>query len=239
MVTLWVLLSNHLLPATDNFAPRIVVQTNWITFVILVILLLLSFVFFFYRRKIVLMIKALFSQRHFSQLLHEGKLFNERIYLFVLFIIFLTQGLLIYFLIEWFFPNLFDSVAPFLLYLILVGVVLLDYFLKMLVTYIFTYLFEYNEERSGYYLNKIFYYTLISLVLFPVLILVKYTGIREFLFIYLVVFIATYTVMCYRLFTLNLKKINPFHFFIYFCTFEILPYAFLVKLLFLLEKQLF
>lgn len=238
-MNLWALLSNHLLPATDNFARRIVFQTDWISFVFLVILLLLTFVLVFYRRKIVLMMKALFSQRHFSQLLHEGKLLNERIYLFDLFIIFLTQGLFIYFLLDIFFPNLLVSVTPIILYFILVGVVLVDYFLKMLVAFIFTSLFEYNEERSAYYLNKLFYYTLNSLALFPILMLVKYTGIWQFLFIYGAVFISTYIVMSYRLFTLNTKKINPFHFFIYFCTFEILPYALLVKLLFLLEKQLF
>ena len=235
----WALLSNHLLPATDNFAQKLILQTNWITVVFLVILLLITFVLVFYRRKVVLMIKALFSQRHFSQLLREGKLLNERIYLFDLLIIFLTQGLFIYFLLDKFFPTLVASVTPLICYLILVGLVLFDYFFKMLVAFIFTYLFEYDEERSGYYLNKLFYYTLNSLSLFPILILVHYTGIWQFLFIYVPVFILTYILMCYRLFTLNTKKINSFHFFIYFCTFEILPYALLVKFLFLLEKQLF
>ena len=232
----WALLSNHLLPATDNFAPKLILQTNWITIVFSVILLLLTFVFVFYRRKIVLMIKALFSQRHFSQLLREGKLLNERIYLFDLFVIFLTQGLFIYFLLDKFFPTLFTSISPPICYLILVGLVLFDYFFKMLIALIFTYLFEYEEERNGYYLNKLFYYTLNSIALFPILILVHYTGIWQFLLIYVPVFVSTYTLMCYRLFTLNTKKINPFHFFIYFCTFEILPYALLFKFLLLLEK---
>ena len=232
----WALLSNHLLPATDNFAPKMILHADWITIVFSVILILIAFVFVFYRRKIILMIKALFSQRYFSQLLREGKLLNERIYIFDLFIIFLTQGLFIYFLLDNFFPTLFTSVAPLICYLILVGLVLFDYFFKMLVALIFTYLFEYEEERSGYYLNKLFYYTLNTLSLFPILILVHYTGIWQIVLIYIPIFILTYTLMCYRLFTLNTKKINPFHFFIYFCTFEILPYALSVKFLFLIEK---
>jgi hypothetical protein len=232
----WALLSTHLLPASDNFARKLVLQTDWITFVFWAILLLVTFVLVFYRRKVVLMIKALFSQRHFSQLLREGKLLNERIYLFDLLIIFLTQGLFIYFLLDRFFPTLFVSVPPLIWYLILVGLVLFDYFFKMMVAFIFTYLFEYDEERNGYYLNKLFYYSLNSLSLFPILILTYYTGVWQFLFIYVPVFISTYLLMCYRLFTLNTKKINPFHFFIYFCTFEILPYALLVKFLFLVEK---
>lgn len=210
---------------------------DWITGVFVVILIFITLENVLFRRKFTLMLQSLYVQRHFSQLTRESRIFNDRVFLFDLVTIFLTQGLLIYLLINIFFSGICHIFSPIVLFGLSVAGVMVDYLLKSLVTFIFTSLFDYSEERHHYFLYKLLYQTANSLILFPILIVTVYTGIKEILWIYLLVFIGNYTVMSYRLFTLNPKKNNLFQFFIYFCTFEILPYFVIVKLLFLLEQK--
>lgn len=228
---------SKILPAAAfNLNGIAVGNLDWITAVFLVILIFITLEFTLYRRKMTLLIQSLFSPRHFSQLTREGKIFNERIFILNIGMIFLTQALFVYAIVELFFPGIYSQFQPPVVFLIALGAVIIDYLYKITITYTFCYLFDYEEERSSYYLYKLFYSTINSLFLFLILLIVFYTGFWQILLIYIPVFIVTFVSMSFRVFTLNTKKINPFHFFIYFCTFEILPYLVVVKILFLLEQ---
>ncbi|MEG1555701.1 MAG: DUF4271 domain-containing protein [Bacteroidales bacterium] len=230
------LFKGHLLPASDNFLEKVVINTSWETIVVCVVLALLTSIFVLYRRKAVLMIQSLFSQRFFSQLIREGKLLTERIYILLLAVVFLVQSLALVLIIDYFFPSLFSSYSFLLKFAFAFIIFFVDYLLKMLSLYIFTLLFEYKDELYSWTLYKLFYLTLTSLFLYPIVVLVLYTKQYYFFGLYIPVLLLSFLLMAYKMFTINPKKINLFQFFIYFCTVEILPYLVGIKILLNLGK---
>ena len=212
-------------------------DSNWITLVNLVVLILLTLLLTLYRKKTLLIIQSLFSSRHYSQLVREGKLYTERFFLIHISTIIIVQALLCYLLFKCFFPALWSPENSYLLYFIMLAVVIVDYIFKQIVTSIFTYLFEFIEGRYDYWLYKLLYLSVNSIIAYLLMLLTIYTGYIRILYLYIPVFLFTYLFMSFKLFVLISKKINPFHFFIYFCTFEILPYFLLVKFLFILGNR--
>jgi len=212
-------------------------DSNWITLVNLLIIVLLTLLFTLYRKKTLLIFQSLFSPRHYTQLVREGKLFTENSFPIHIATIFIIQALLGYFLFKHFFPALWNPEKSYNIYFIVLGVIIVDYLFKQIITFFFTYLFEFIEDRYDYWLYKLLYLSINSLIAYLLLLSAIYTGYMQILYAYIPVFLFTYIFMSIKLFVLISKKINPFHFFIYFCTFEILPYFLLVKFLFVLENR--
>lgn len=214
-------------------------DTDWVTLVFIIILILLTILFTLNRRKYSLLLRSLYSSKFFTQLSHEGKIFQERIYLLDLGVILLTQSLLCYYIVKNIFPSTYAIFSPIYLYFIVLGVVIGDYIFKSLMTFLFTYLYDIREERQTFFSYKLFTQSINSLILLPILIAAVYTAYYPILFLYLPVFIINFMIMAYRLFILNVKRVHPFHFFVYFCTFEILPYLIALKVLLIIEGQAF
>lgn len=204
---------------------------DMVTFTFGIALVLISSLVALNRRKFSMIMRALYTPRVRSQLMRETKIFDDLIYPFSVTFNCLVQGIFIFLLVENFITNIAEKIHPALLLLIAVGAVAVDYFIKMLNIYILTLLFENKEDRSNFYLNKFFYNTMNASVLFPILVLCFYIENLNILWVYLPFFFANYTMMVYRTLTLNSAKTKFFHFFLYFCTLEILPYLIIVKLL--------
>lgn len=190
------------------------------------------------RRKFNIIIQSLFSQRVRGQFIREIKLFNSWIDAILLVYIFMVQALLLFLLLQYFLPGIARYFSPIALYGISFGVVIVDYFLKMLNVFILSYLFEYKEERMCFNHNKFFYLTVNSVLLLPILIVTVYTGIKLFLFVYLLVFLITYAFVIYKTIILYSKSLSRLQFFLYFCTLEILPYMVCLKVLINLNNVL-
>jgi hypothetical protein len=103
-------------------------------------------------------------------------------------------------------------------------------------TFIFTYLYDLKEERETYFSYRLFYQTSNNMLLFPLLIIATYTSFYHLFLVYIPLFLVNFMILTYRLFVLTSKKVHPFHFFIYFCTFEILPYLLIAKILFIIDS---
>ncbi len=202
-----------------------------VTFVFGIALVLISALVALNRRKFSMIMRALYTPRVRSQLMRETKIFDDLIYPFSVTFNCLIQGIFIFLLVENFITDIAERISPSLLLLIAIGAVAIDYFIKMLNIYILTFLFENEEDRNHFYLNKFFYNTLNATLLFPILVLGFYIENLNILWAYLPFFIANYTMMVYRTLTLNSAKTKFFQFFLYFCTLEILPYLIIVKLL--------
>lgn len=112
---------------------------------------------------------------------------------------------------------------------ILFVLLLFVYFLKFFINYLYSVLFDHPKER--YYINlyKFIFLTLAAMTLFPILIVVSFTGFFPLLYAYVPIFVVYVIVLIYKLLKINPRRINLFHFFLYFCTLEILPYVLLVK----------
>lgn len=224
------LFTEHLLPANRSFENiQRVNSNNMFTGICGFILLLMAIVFVAQRRKITLLLQSLFSKRMAGQLLRESKIFGERIYVDSMLIYLSVQSLFLTLLATRFVPGLIEGRSQLSVFAFSLLLVAVDHYVKSFCSICFANLFEYQSQMNVFKVNKFFYLTLVSFILFPLLCTAFYTGTNWPLWVYLPCFLVSYIMMIFNTITLNSGKINWLLFFLYFCTIEILPYAVLLK----------
>ena len=204
-----------------------------ITSCLMIGLLLITLSFVLYKRKIVLMLRALFSARTLQQLLREGKLANETIFLYSSLLYLFAFPCLCLTFLHLFFPQLLVNFTSQLFKLlgIISGIVVVAPLLSWLILRYFTTIFNYQEERYLYTTLKALYRFYNAMFLIMIIPIAWYARVSEIItFIYLPFFLVIFFLFFIR-FLRNLNGISRIHFFIYFCTLEILPYLLAVKLL--------
>jgi hypothetical protein len=229
--TQWSIFGDSRGSTSGNFLMYITQNNNLPTIVLIVALIFFTSIFVAYRHRVTLLLTSLFSQRHLSQLQREGKVANRDLFLWVQGIIVIVQALFLYVIMQFLFPKIFNFFDPILLYFILIGAVLFDYFLKRIINYVNMYLFDTANDLPLYTLYKLFFNFSNSIVLMIIIPIALYTAYWKLILLYIPLFLLTFSVTAYRLFTINSIKLKLFHFFIYFCTLEILPYLAVLKLL--------
>jgi len=195
-------------------------------------LLFVTLSFVSYKRKALLMLRALFSARYFQQLLREGKLTNERIYLYTTLINFTVFPTLILVFFHFYFPKAYTLFTPpLLLYGILFVAMIIARVFSRLFLWYFTTIFNYQEQSYLYVTIKILYRLYNALLLLCTVPVMWFARMPEIIFF---VYIPVFLIIFFAFFSRFLRNINGMsliHFFIYFCSLEILPYLLLVKTL--------
>ena len=196
-------------------------------------LLLITLSFVLYKRKTLLMLRALFSKRTLQQLLREGKLANETIFLFSNLLYLFAFPCLFLAFFHLFFPQFLASFAfsNYQLLGIIFGIIVVVPLLSWLILRYFTTIFNYQEERYLYTTLKALYRFYNALLLIIIIPIAWYTRVAEIItFIYFPFFLVIFFLFFFH-FLRNINGVSRIHFFIYFCTLEILPYLLAVKLL--------
>jgi hypothetical protein len=179
------------------------------------------------------MLRALFSTRTLQQLLREGKLANESIFLYSSLLYFFAFPCLFLAVFHLFFPQLLANFpfSFFVFFAIILGIVVVAPLISWMVLRYFTTIFNYLEERYLYTTLKALYRFYNALFLIMIIPIAWYTRVAEIItYIYLPFFLIIFSLFFIR-FLRNLNGVSRIHFFIYFCTLEILPYLLAVKLL--------
>ena len=222
--------AGHELPASGEVLPIVPNGLlNLGTGVFCFVLLVMAIVFVYQRRRIVLVLQSLFSKRVAGQLLRESRLFSERIYLYCIVIMLAVQAFFLLLLADRFLPGLVQGHSYVGIYFLLVLLVAADHYVKYFISVGFGNLFDYKSLMNDFKINKFFYLTFISFILFPLVIIALYTGSNLPFVAYAVVFLVSYIFMIFNTVSLNWGKVNWLLFFLYFCTLEILPYAVILK----------
>ena len=222
--------AGHELPASGEVLPIVPNGlTNLGTYVFCFVLLVLAIIFVYQRRKITLVMQSLFSKRVAAQLLRESRLFSERIYLYCIALVLAVQAFFLLLLTDRFLPGLIHGHSYGAIFALLVLLVAADHYIKYFFSVGFANLFDYQSLMNIFKINKFFYLTFISFILFPLEIIAFYTGSNLPFLAYAAVFLVSYIFMIYNTVSLNWGKVNWLLFFLYFCTLEILPYAVILK----------
>lgn len=204
---------------------------NTIAFVAICIsLFFLAIIASVYRKKTILLFQSLFSARIFSQLLREGKILNERIYLYSILFMLPLQTLFIGTITTLLFPNLLNTLSYANIMAAALVAAIIDYAGKNSIVTLILKLYEYDEDRPIYILNKLFFHLCncgFHLIILPIIIFCEYTNV---VFLYIPIFLTTSIFLIIRIFSLKLRKIGALQFFLYFCTLEILPYLLFLKI---------
>ena len=207
------------------------------TVVACVVLVLMALCATFYRKELRQLLQGLFASRISAQVIRDGAVLRERIVLLLLPCIVFVQSLFLYYIIYKYCLPADFHISSLLVFFVSLGLFVLDVVFKSLAFRFFSFMFDYDKnDKMEYLLQKLFYLTDITLLLFPLLIAVVYLNLPKILWGYLLLFLVVYSAMFVRLFMLNRKKGNSFQFFLYFCTVEILPYIIVLKTALLLGK---
>jgi len=196
-------------------------------------LLIITLSFVLNKRKALLMLRALFSTRYLQQLLREGKLLNESIYLYAILLYTFAFSCLILIISQFYPLTLFEtySLPPLLLYGIIFGVLAVALLLSRFAIQYFTSIFNYQDERYLYTTIKTLFRFYNALILMSIIPVIWYARVPELIFlVYLPLFSIGFFAF-FMLFLRNINGISRIHFFVYFCSFEILPYLIIFKLL--------
>jgi hypothetical protein len=178
-----------------------------------------------------LVFRALFSQRHFSIIQRDGKLLEDRMSPFVLLydVLTITTGLVMF--CTTYIPRPMSKL-PFVAYIgIFFTLLMAAYTLKILCNELYANLFGRSKERITINQYKFIFMTDFAVILFPLLVIIQYTGHRAVYYVITSVLAALLSVWVYRLMKINSNNIQKFHFFLYFCTLEILPWLIFLKVL--------
>jgi hypothetical protein len=210
---------------------------NTIAFIAVCIsLFFLAIIASVYRKKTILLFQSLFSARIFSQLLREGKILNERIYLYSILFMLPLQALFIGTITTLLFPNILNTLSYSNIMAAALVAAIIDYVGKNSIVTLILKLYEYDEDRPIYVLNKLFFHLCncgFHLIILPIILFCKYTNI---VFLYIPIFLTTSIFLIIRIFSLKMRKIGALQFFLYFCTLEILPYLLFLKIVSLWAK---
>ena len=223
--------TRHWLSVTQFQWDTVARPNSWITLIFCMLLFVFTMTFLTFRRKLILVFRALFSQRHFSLLQREGKIIEDRSSIFVLAfdLITITTGLAMF--CQTFTPNAMSK-WPFIAYVgVFLVLLLVAYIIKLLCGEVYARLFDRDKERITINQYKFIFMTDFSVFLFPMLIFTHYSGIRAVYYLIAAVFVVLFTIWIYRLLKINSMNGHRFHFFLYFCTLEILPWTILLKVL--------
>jgi len=212
----------------------VVQPNNWLTMIFCVLLLLFTLILITFRRKLLLLFRALFSQRHFSIIQREGKVLEDRVSPFVLLfdLLTITTGLVMF--CTTYIPSAMTKLH-FMAYIgICFALLLVAYLLKLLCNELYAYLFNKEKERTTINQYKFIFMTDFAVALFPMLVIIHYSGLRALYYVVAGLLAILFAVWVYRLLKINSTGRHRFHFFLYFCTLEILPWLILLKVLLIL-----
>ena len=223
--------TRHWLSVTQFQWDTVTRPNSWITLVFCLLLFIFTMTFLTFRRKLMLIFRALFSQRHFSLLQREGKIIEDRSSIFVLAfdLITITTGLTMF--CNSFIPSTVSK-WPFIAYIgVFLALLLAAYVIKLMCNELYSRLFDRDKERTAINQYKFIFMTDFSVFLFPMLILTHYSGLRAVYYLIAAVLASLFAIWTYRLLKINSMNGHRFHFFLYFCTLEILPWTILLKVL--------
>lgn len=223
--------ARHWLTVTQFCWDPVAQPNNWLTLIFCALLLLITMILVTFRRKLLLIFRALFSQRHLSIVHRESKLLEDRISPFVLLfdLLTITTGLVMF--CTTYIPRAMSKL-PFMAYIgIFFALLLAAHILKLLCNELYANLFGKKKERTLINQYKFIFMTDFATFLFPMLIVIQYTGLRALYYVVTGVLFALLCVWFYRLMKINSTSRHRFHFFLYFCTLEILPWLVFLKIL--------
>jgi hypothetical protein len=225
--------SHELVPKNHVIIERNTAGRDWITFHLVVCLLLFAGVQMYYSKRLQQIIKAFGGMRYTNILSKEGNLFRERISI-PLFIIYLVSfSLLIYLIIAGDSEPTVMNLSGLKFFSIIVLGVLLTWFIKNLALNFIGVLFK-NQLILSDYMHINFIFNMVTgIILLPFVIFSVYSSVSYLVYAAVVVWLLIYFYRFVReLFTgLSYTNFSLFSRILYLCTFEIIPFLVVTKLI--------
>lgn len=223
------LFEHHALAVAEYSADAVPQPENGVTIVLCALIFLMTISVVLFRRRLSNLIRSLYSQRFFSLLIRESKVLEEMMFPVTLLFDLFTMALGIVLIIMRFKAPLVSQLTFWGAYGSVFAVLAVLYILVFFANVVYTGLFDHQKERYSLNLYKFVFSTNVAMLLLPFLIVYHALGNFAVMYAFIPVFFVILGLYLYRLLKINPRNINLFHFFLYFCTLEILPWVLLVK----------
>jgi hypothetical protein len=223
--------TRHWLTVTQFQWDVVAQPNNWITLIFCALLFLLTIIIVTSRRKLSLVCRALFSQRHFSLVQREVKVLEDRSSLLLLLFDLLTIATGLVMFGTTYLKRVLTQL-PFIANIgICFGILLAAFMLKLLCNELYATLYGRHKERVAINQFKFCFMTDFAIVMFPVLVIIQFTQISFGYYFLAVVLAILLLFWSFQSVKNNSTNGRGFHFFLYFCTLEILPWLVGLKLM--------
>lgn len=217
-----------------EFTHRNVLNTDWITAVLLLIIFLMGFAKMIHYDKFNKTLRLFTSDSYFHNYGKESNrtfnAFSNLMHIVQL----LSFALLCYLIIQkW---AIYSEIKLAYNYLYLLGFITLYFIGKLIIVKVIGIIFNFNKLQNDLIFLKISYLNLIAIYFIPLIAFLTYTEIINKQIIYFsMMYVLFLFLFSYLLILLNNKKIIYHHFFyfiLYICTLEIAPLLIVMKLVF-------
>ena len=211
---------------------RLSLSRDWITITLLFSLVLIAVLKFYYNERFVNLFSLSYSEKYFTNYTKSKPLiFNIFHFLFFVIIVF-NISLLIYAAIKTFNPSRIPHDFSFFLQVVLV--VVLYFLARYLVGYLLSIVFSLSEEQDYITLLKISNLAYLSILFFPLLILINYSGFalqKIFITFSLTIALILIAIRYYSIIkNLTLHFDSFFYILLYLCALEIAPILVIYKM---------
>jgi len=204
---------------------RLTYSEDWITVILMFVLVLIAVLNIFYNRRFNKLFSLLYSEKYYTEYLKNKPLLFNPYHLIFFIIININISLLIYFTFKAFFP--FEISNDLVFFLQIITIVIFYIILRYLAGNFIGFIFDISSEQNYISFLKISNLSLISILSFPLLILVNFSDYSYHRFWLVLSIILILMFMIIRYFTLlkNLKIdfSTLFYLFLYLCALEIAP----------------
>jgi hypothetical protein len=206
---------------------------DWITFHLIICLLLIAGVQIYYGKRLRQILKAFGGIRYTSILTKEANLFRDRISIPLFVIYLISFSLLIYLVVAGDTEPTIMNLGGLKFFSIIVLFVLLAWFIKNLALNFIGVLFKNQLILADYMHINLIFNLVTGLIILPFIILTVYMSTSYIIYAAVVIWLLIYFYRFVReLFTgLSYTNFSLFSRILYLCTFEIIPFLIVTKLI--------
>ncbi len=211
---------------------RIAFSKDWITIVLMLVLALITIVKFVYSERFSKLFSLLYSEKYYSDYLKNKPLVFNKFHLLLFLVIIINVSLLVFFSFKTFnSSNISNDFTFFIQVLILV---ILYIFIRYFIGYFLGVIFEIYENQKYVTFLKISNLSFISILTFPLLVLINFSSIslHKFLLVFSIIIVLILSFIRYYTILKNerIKFNNLFYLFLYLCALEIAPFIVIYKM---------
>ncbi len=212
---------------------RFIVSHDWITIIFLVVLILISLAKYLYNERFDKLFSLYYSDKYYTEYSNSKPLIFNFFHGLLLLVIIFNISLLVFYLLRSY--NLMETTYDFLFYLKVLLVTVLFILLRYITGVFLGAVFEKTEQQNHLTFLKINNLGLMTIYLFPLLLIINYSpySLQKFL----VTFVALILLIFASIRLINILRNDRlnfntyFYLFLYLCTLEITPFIVSYKLL--------
>ena len=211
---------------------KISVTSDWITLIFIAVLIMIAILQFNFTERFSKLFSLVYSEKYYTDYIKTRPLIFNWFHVIFFFIIIFNISLSLYFTLNAFSTS--DMTGQFYFYFQILIMTLGYFSLRYFVGYLLGNIFELEEGQNYFTFLKMSNLSLISVLIFPLLILTNYSV--GFFHKFLITFgiVASLAIALFRYFVLikneKLSFNNLFYLFLYLCALELSPFIVIYKL---------